>query len=93
MAERVGVRELRQNLSVYLRKVETGVSYEVTDRGRSVALLVPLPSTDDPIDRLAVEGRLVSRATRSPGDIPPPIEWGIEPSASEILQELREDRS
>ena len=39
----VGVRELRQNLSVYLRRVEAGESLPVTDRGRPVALLGPLP--------------------------------------------------
>jgi hypothetical protein len=36
---RVGVRELRQNLSVYLRRVLKGESFEVTDRGRTVAVL------------------------------------------------------
>ncbi|HXI18655.1 MAG TPA: type II toxin-antitoxin system prevent-host-death family antitoxin [Chloroflexota bacterium] len=39
----VGVRELRQNLSVYLRRVEAGETLRVTDRGRPVALLGPLP--------------------------------------------------
>lgn len=32
----VGVRELRQNLSVYLRKVQAGESLAVTKRGREV---------------------------------------------------------
>jgi len=32
MNERVGVRELRQNLSRWLRRVENGESFEVTDR-------------------------------------------------------------
>ena len=36
---RVGVRELRQNLSVYLRRVEQGEAFEVTDHGRPVARL------------------------------------------------------
>ena len=35
--ERVGVRELRQNLSVYLRRVGAGQTLEVTERGRPVA--------------------------------------------------------
>ncbi|MGH2488568.1 MAG: type II toxin-antitoxin system Phd/YefM family antitoxin, partial [Candidatus Limnocylindria bacterium] len=38
----VGVRELRQNLSVYLRRVKRGERLEVTERGRAVALLAPL---------------------------------------------------
>ena len=36
-AERVGVRELRQNLSVYLAQVvEDGATFEVTEHGRPV---------------------------------------------------------
>lgn len=38
--ESVGVREVRQNASVYLRRVAAGEQICVTDRGRPVALLV-----------------------------------------------------
>jgi prevent-host-death family protein len=37
--ERVGVRELRQRASEILRRVAAGESIEVTDRGRSAAIL------------------------------------------------------
>jgi prevent-host-death family protein len=41
--DQIGVRELRQNLSVYLRQIrEQGRSYEVTERGEPVAQLTPL---------------------------------------------------
>ena len=40
--ERVGVRELRQRASEILRRVsEDGETYEITDRGRPAALLIP----------------------------------------------------
>ena len=39
--DKVGVRELRQNLSVYLRRVKDGEELEVTERSRVVARLVP----------------------------------------------------
>lgn len=40
--ERVGVRELRQRASEILRRVaEEGETYEITDRGRPAALLIP----------------------------------------------------
>lgn len=42
MAEIIGVRELRQNLSKYLRRVKAGESLTVTERGRQVARVVPL---------------------------------------------------
>jgi prevent-host-death family protein len=55
--EQAGVRELRQNLSVYLRRVLDGHSFEVTERGRPVALLVPLPTASTPLTRLVASGR------------------------------------
>lgn len=38
---KVGVRELRQNLSRYLDRVKDGTSLEVTEHGRVVARLSP----------------------------------------------------
>ncbi len=38
----IGIRELRQQASKHLRDVERGETIEVTDRGRPVALLVPI---------------------------------------------------
>lgn len=51
----VGVRELRQNLSHYLKDVREGSSFRVTDRGREVARLVPSGPADSPIARLVAE--------------------------------------
>jgi len=57
--ERVGVRELRQNLSVYLDRVKEGETLEVTEHGHSVALLTPLPRTKlSTLERLMAEGRV-----------------------------------
>ncbi len=39
--ETVGIRELKNKLSLYVRKVEAGDVVIVTDRGRIVAELVP----------------------------------------------------
>jgi prevent-host-death family protein len=38
----VSVRDLKNRLSEHLRRVQTGVSMLVTDRGRPIAELVPL---------------------------------------------------
>ncbi len=57
LLDRIGVRELRQNLSVYLRRVKTGESLEVTEHGRPVALLVPLTEGASPLQRLIEAGR------------------------------------
>ena len=90
---RVGIRELRQNLSVYVRRVKDGETLEVTEHGRPVALLGPVPRSDDPLDRLEREGRIARHATGRLQDLGPPLPPvpGAKP-LSVILDELREDR-
>ncbi|MGH8935913.1 MAG: type II toxin-antitoxin system Phd/YefM family antitoxin [Acidimicrobiia bacterium] len=51
----VGIRELRDHLSTYLKKVRGGEELVVTDRGRAVARVVPL-AEERSIDRLVAEG-------------------------------------
>ncbi|MBX3031092.1 MAG: type II toxin-antitoxin system prevent-host-death family antitoxin [Chloroflexi bacterium] len=89
---RVGVRELRQNLSVYLDRVKQGEVLEVTEHGHPVAHLTPCPPEPRSVlDRLIAEGR-VRPATRDLLDIVPLV-----PDAppgrplSEILQEMRDE--
>ncbi len=86
----VGVRELRQNLSVYLRRVRAGEALEVTDRGRPVAMLVPLTKPSTAVERLIASGR----AAPSEGDL---IELGapsgrVSERLSEALENEREER-
>lgn len=89
----VTVRELRQNLSVFLRRVERGETLSVTNRGRAVAVLAPLPGASDPIDRLEAEGRIARRATLRVRDLPPPVKLPGGPmSVSEALDEQREEK-
>jgi len=53
----VGVRELRQNLSVYLKRVAAGETLRVTEHGRPVAMLTPLPKKEESVlDRLIAQG-------------------------------------
>ena len=91
MAEQVGIRELRQNLSVYLRRIEAGETLEVTERGKPVALLTPLPGRQSILDRLIAEGH-AHPAKRPYGRLGPalPAIPGAKP-LSEILQELRDE--
>ena len=63
--ERVGIRELRQHLSVHLRKVANGRTLEVTEHGRSVAVLSPLPRPTSLVARLVA----ADRATQPNGDL------------------------
>ena len=89
-SKRVGVRELRQNLSVHLARVTAGETLEVTDRGHAVAVLAPIVPGESILDRLEREGRLI----RATGDLlagrpikGPTPNWG-----SRQLQRQRADR-
>jgi prevent-host-death family protein len=87
--ESVGVRELRQNLSVYLRRVERGESLEVTDRGRPVALLGPLPERASLRDRLRADGRVrPARGDLAALGMPQPV-----PARRSITEALDEQRA
>ncbi len=93
---RVGVRELRQNLSVYLEHIAaTGEGLEVTDRGRPVAMLVPLPSGGSLVDRLVSAGRATPAAVNPAARVtPPPVK--LAPDARRrvwsALEDTREER-
>jgi prevent-host-death family protein len=86
----VGVRELRQRASELLRRVEAGETIEITDRGRPVAVLAPLPDRS-PIERLTAAGDLVP-GQRDLSDLPNPLPLGPgqEPPSS-VLARLRRD--
>lgn len=89
MNETVGVAELRQNLSVYLRRVERGERLVVTDRNRPIAELGPAPATDPDLDRLVAAGRVSPPLRR---DLPEPLELSGDPEAlSRALRRVRGD--
>jgi prevent-host-death family protein len=89
---RVGVRELRQNLSVYLRRVEQGEALDVTDRGRLVARLQPAPVPESSaLDRLIAERRAIP-ASRPVASLPDPIQPASRaPSLSDALRDMRDE--
>jgi prevent-host-death family protein len=90
MSRTVGIAELRQNLSRYLRLVEQGERLLVTDRNRPVAELGPPPATGDALDRLIAEGRVSPPRRRT---LPAPLALEGDPYAlSRALDAIRGDR-
>lgn len=92
--ERVGVRELRQNLSVYLKQVrEEGRAYEVTERGEPVAHLTPLPDRQlSTYQRMLAEGR-ITPAKRAWEDLPEPLPPMRGKQLSDVLREMRDEET
>lgn len=90
---RVGVREMRQNLSVYLERVKAGETLQVTERGRVVALLSPLPAERlTPLQRLVREGRATAPVGSLKDRRPPQPGDPHAPAMPRILDEQREER-
>lgn len=70
--DRIPVRELNQNTSAVLARVQRGESLEVTVSGTAVARLVPVTTTQSLLDGLVAEGR--ATAPRMGGLVPlPPV--------------------
>ncbi len=88
-ARAVGIRELRQHASALLRRVEKGEAIQITDRGRAVALLGPLPVEESgPLEMLRAQGE-TSFEGGSLDDLAEPLELRGKNPASRALRKLR----
>lgn len=67
----VGVRELRQRASELLRLVAQGEIIEITDRGRPVAHLTPLPM-GTALEQMRAAGE-IEAASADLDDLPEPL--------------------
>lgn len=84
--ERIGIRELRQNASEWIRRAHAGERIEVTNRGQLMAVIGPPPSGGT-IARLREAGRLKRPSVA--GQLPARVKT-FRP-ASDALTELRAD--
>lgn len=88
-AGEVSVRELRQNLSVYLRRVRQGETLAVTSRGERVAVLAPIGGGSR-LDRLVAEGRV--SGPELPWSDPEPVRADPSTSGRRLTDVLLEQR-
>lgn len=90
---RIGIRELRQNASQYIRLVKAGETIEVTEHDVPVARLTPLPK---PAGERKRREELIEQGLLVPGQgdwrelAPVEPRAGVKP-ASQVLAEMRED--
>ncbi len=97
----VGIKALKNDLSRHIRAVEAGETVRVTDRGRTVAEIVPPRGIDPHLDQdrqrilaqLIDEGRL--SLARTPADRPLPKRRPCMPfdDLMRDFDEARNDRS
>ena len=88
MATEVGIRQLRQNLSVYLRRVAKGERFVVTERGKPVADLVPRAEDEDVWERILADPAW-SKPVGRWEDLPPPIKHDDPYAGTRALMEDR----
>jgi prevent-host-death family protein len=90
----VGARELKNRLGKYLRQVQRGATLVVTEWGRPVAELRPLPPAADELESrlqdLAAQG-LLSLPTRTERSNFKPVALGGPPLSQTVIED-REDR-
>ena len=83
----VGIRALKQNASEVIAEVTNGETIVITDRGRPVAQISPLPNS--PLATHIASGMIV-RAKNSKKKLPKPKSRKPNtPSLSELLIEMR----
>jgi prevent-host-death family protein len=83
--KRVGVAELKDQLSKYLRAAEGGAEVEVTDRERPIARIVPIPA----VARVAVQPSRRPFAAMRDRNYPPA---GWQKDSTALLLEERQGR-
>lgn len=81
----VGIRELRADLSRFVKCVRAGEEVVVTDHGRAVARLVPIDG-ERKIDRLTREGLVTRAPNRGARTVPKPIE-GAGPLSDLVIED------
>ncbi len=88
----VGVRELKNRLTYYLRRTKQGEEFVVTDRGRPIALLQPMrsprhvESLEARLAQLAAQGR-VALPNRKPLSRLRPVKLAGKPMSQIILKD------
>ena len=90
----ISLTELKSRLSEHIRRVKGGEEVIVTERGRAVAVLSPIPpsrSGQAELDAL-VESGLVRPAKRRPDKVFWGLPRGSDPSGAVLAALLRERR-
>jgi antitoxin (DNA-binding transcriptional repressor) of toxin-antitoxin stability system len=89
-----GIRELKNNLSRYIRRVEAGERFAVTDHGRTVAELGPPLAPEGPLQPSRYAELVRSGAARPPAEDGDPFaDWpAIRLKRGTVATLIAEDR-
>jgi prevent-host-death family protein len=82
----VGIKELKEKLSGYVDKVRHGEEIVVTDRGKEIALVIPISRERSAVKQLAGSGRAAWTGGKPVGV------KGIRAKGGSIAKTILEDR-
>ncbi|MCE7989598.1 MAG: type II toxin-antitoxin system prevent-host-death family antitoxin [Caldilinea sp. CFX5] len=90
----VGVKELKDNLSAYLRQVKTGVTVTITEHGQPIGRLTPVQkSTEERLQELVNSGLIVWNGKKYQPDanrLRPRLSPNAPKTAAEVVLEDRD---
>lgn len=96
MTIRIGIRELRQHASLYLRRVRAGETITLTDRGEPFAEIRPIPAHRGTLERLIAEGRArppkADLAAFLAQPLPPPSRLGKRALSDAVIESRADER-
>ena len=90
-AEKIGIRELRQNASRYVAMAKAGLRVPVTDRGELVAYLVPAGEGGTTFERMKAAGQVRPAIGNLLDLMPPPPTPPGQKTLTETLLEMRDE--
>lgn len=92
MSVRIGTRELRQNLTTVLKRVQNGERLIVTSHNRPVAELGPVGAKGRTLAQLIAAGEATAAEHGPPHRFKPvKLDLGADNALSEALEELRDE--
>jgi prevent-host-death family protein len=87
---KVGIRELKENLSKYMAKVKSGQSIVITEHGRPVGRIIPEGQSLEERVEMLVQAGVIAWDGKKLADITPPAVNCSDKLASDIVIEMRE---
>ena len=90
---KIGIRELKAKLSAYVRAVAAGTTVIITERGKPIGQIAPLPASQtDRMQALAASGLIGQIGEKLPSAEPTVVNRGPRP-ISDLISEERDARS
>lgn len=90
----VGVKELKDNLSAYLRQVKAGATLTITEHGQPIGRLAPVPkSVDERLQELIDSGLITWNGNKFQPDsnrVRPRLSANASKTAAEVVLEGRD---